>query len=259
MDDATTERYLARIGIEAVGPPDATTLHALQSGHLTSVPFENLDIHLGELVELTEEHLVDKIVRRRRGGFCYELNGLFAALLTALGYRVELLAARVFATPEQPGPPMDHLALRVDLDEPWLVDVGFGRNPVHPLRMASTGEQPDPEGSFALRPVDAASGDLDLLRDGEPQYRLEPRPRALRDFEPTCWYQQTSPRSPFTRGPTCSLRTGAGRVTLSGTRLVRTEHGERTERTLTEDEALATYREVFGMPLDRLPADPAQR
>src|SRR5919197_306204 len=166
-------------------------MHELQMRHLLTVPFENLSIHLGEPIVLEEKALLAKLVQRRRGGFCYELNGAFAGLLSALGFRVTLLAARVFGA-GGPGPPFDHLALRVDLREPWLVDVGFGRHSSHPLRADLRGEQPDPEGIFRVAERD--DGDLDVIRDGEPQYRVEPRGRALSDFEPTCWWQQTSPR-----------------------------------------------------------------
>src|SRR5690349_2377671 len=116
--------YLSRIGMpEELAPPSAELLRELHIRHLESVPFENLSIHLDEPIRLDEDALLDKIVRRRRGGFCYELNGVFAALLEALGFRVTRHAARVFSGDGQLGIPFDHLALIVDLDEEWLVDV----------------------------------------------------------------------------------------------------------------------------------------
>lgn len=251
MDRSQVESYLARIGAPRPDRPDLEALGRLQRAHLMTVPFENLSIHLGEPVLLDEPSLLAKLVDRRRGGFCYELNGAFASLLTALGYRVELLSARVFAGPT-PGPPFDHLALRVDLDEPWLVDVGFGRFSRQPLRLDARGPQSDPGGEFTL--VEHGS-DLDVLLDGEPQYRLDRRPYALSDFGPTCWWQATSPDSHFTRSPTCSLLTESGRITLSGTRLIRTTEEGREELVLGEDEALTAYRTHFGIALERLPAD----
>ncbi|MER8185042.1 arylamine N-acetyltransferase [Kitasatospora sp. NPDC094015] len=243
--------YLDRIGAPRPARPDAQALAALQSAHLLAVPFENLSIHLDEPVRLDLDLLLEKIVGRRRGGFCYELNGAFAELLRALGYRVTLHSARVFAG-ERPGPPQDHLALLVDLGEPWLVDVGFGRFSKLPLRLDERGEQPDPCGVFTVRPH---GEEVDVLLDGTPQYRLDLRPYRLTDFVPTCWWQTTSPDSHFTRSPTCSLLTEDGRVTISGTRLIRTTAVDgRTERVLGADEALAAYRELFGIVLDRLPA-----
>ncbi len=110
-----------------------------------TVPFENLSIHLGEPIDLDGDALFDKVVTRRRGGFCYELNGAFAQLLSALGFPVTLRAARVFAD-GVPNPPCDHLVLQVDAPGPWLVDVGFGDHSLRPLRRGDGGKQPDAAG-----------------------------------------------------------------------------------------------------------------
>lgn len=223
MDNDVVAAYLARIGAAPVPEPTESALRELCERHVRSVPFENLGIHLGEPRSLDEDALVDKIVRRGRGGLCFELNGLFALLLTALGYRVTLLGARVF--PFQDGstvrPSPDHVALRVDLARPWLVDVGFGPHASHPLRLTERGDQTDPAGRFELRPH-GSSGDVDLLRDGIPAYRIEDRPRTLADFRAACRYQQTSRESVFTRLLICSLPLPRGHVTLYGQLLIRT-------------------------------------
>jgi len=127
--------YLGRIGARRPTEPSLAGLRVLQERHLATVPFENLSIHLGEWIRLDEDALVDKVVRRGRGGFCYELNGAFAALLTALGYRVSLVSAQVYSPDGELSAPFDHMALLVDLAEPWLVDVGFGRFSRWPLRL----------------------------------------------------------------------------------------------------------------------------
>jgi N-hydroxyarylamine O-acetyltransferase len=243
--------YLSRIGATRPAAPTIDGLRDLQRRHLAAVPFENLSVHLREPIRLESEALVDKVVRRSRGGICYELNGAFAALLTTLGYRVELLSAQVFGADGEPGPPADHLALRVELAEPWLVDVGFGRFSRFPVSLTERGPQHDPDGEFTI--VDGDLGALDVWSDGKAQYRLEPTPRRLSDFGPMCWYHQTSPDSPFTRKVTCSLPTPTGRVTLSDNKLIRIDGDHRVERDLTDAEALATYRDVFGIMLDRLP------
>lgn len=255
MDQSTVTAYLTRIGA-APARPSRAALAELSARHQATVPFENLSIHLGEPISLAPDELVDKIVRRRRGGYCYELNGLFAELLTALGYPVTRLSARVYGKTGRLGPPYDHLALRVDLEQPLLVDVGFGRHAEYPLLLEERGEQTDPDGVFRLRP--AEFGDLDVVRDGEPAYRVENRPRELTEFAAMSWYQQTSPDSAFTKKPTCSLpRPGGGRITLSDRTLIRTApDGERTEEQLDESAALAAYRDVFGFELDRLPTPP---
>jgi len=119
--------YLHRIHYRGPLAPTAETLRALHLAHHLAVPFENLDIHLGQPIILDEARFYDKIVRRRRGGFCYELNGLFAALLRELGFDVTTLSARVIDTqPGMIGPEFDHLVLLVQLEERWLADVGFG-------------------------------------------------------------------------------------------------------------------------------------
>lgn len=254
MNESDVDAYLARIGTTRPARADVAVLRELQRAHLRAVPFENLSIHLGEPVLLDERSLLEKVVDRRRGGFCYELNGVFAALLTALGYEVTLLAARVFHG-YRPGPPLDHLALRVDLAEPWLVDVGFGAFSHHPLRLDRRGEQHDPGGVFQV--VAVPHGDLDVTMDGRPEYRLDPRPYELSDFTPACWWQQTSPQSHFTRSLTCSLLTESGRVTLSGNRrLIRTTTAGREERVLDDDQVLDAYRTHFGVDLDRAPTVP---
>jgi N-hydroxyarylamine O-acetyltransferase len=205
---------------------------------------------------LTEDALLEKVVDRRRGGFCYELNGLFGLALAALGYETTYLGARVFQ-PEGLGPPFDHLALRVDCPEPWLVDVGFGRHAEHPLRLDLRTDQGDPDGTFRL--VDTDEGDLDVWRDGRPQYRAELRPRALLDCEATCWWHQTSPRSHFTQSTVCSLLTETGRVTLSDGLLIRTVDGARHEEPLTSHAAvLDAYRTYFGIELERVPVRTAR-
>ena len=125
LEDAAADAYLARIGAAT----DAS-LAELQERHLRTVPFENLDIHLGVPIVLDPAAMVGKLVDRRRGGFCYELNGSFAGLLRTLGHRCTLLAAKVCGEDGRLGPPFDHLALLVHDREdgaPFLVDVGFGR------------------------------------------------------------------------------------------------------------------------------------
>jgi N-hydroxyarylamine O-acetyltransferase len=255
MDDQTARRYLERIGAPVPGEPTAEALRELQLKHLRAVPFENLSIHLGEPIVLDEAALVGKIVDRRRGGFCYELNGLFAGLLRALGFPVAVLAARTYTPEGALSHPLDHALLRVDLDDRYLVDVGFGAHSSYPLRHDWPEPQADPGGEFLV--VDGPDGDVDVALDGVPQYRAEARPRELSDFGPTCWWQQTSPDSHFTQSLTCSRLTPEGRVTLSGNRLITTVAGERTERLLGDDDAVhEAYRTHFGFELDRLPTPP---
>ncbi|MEV6053986.1 arylamine N-acetyltransferase [Streptomyces sp. NPDC052107] len=269
MNSSQVEAYLRRIGAEHPRLPTGRALRELQVRHLRTVPFENLSIHLGEEIVLEEERLLDKVIGRGRGGFCYELNGAFGALLAALGYEVELLAARVYGDEGRLGIPYDHLALRVRTveGETWLADVGFGAHSHYPLRYAEREEQVDPAGVFRVVAAgpdaagvsgggSAGSGDLDVVRDGRPQYRLETRPRVLGDFAAGAWWHSTSPLSHFTRSLVCSRVTeDGGRITLSG-RELKTTAGDGTCGTReleTDEEVLTAYRERFGIELDRVP------
>jgi len=254
MSASWVDGYLTRVNASRPAAADLQALRELQLAHLYAVPFENLSVHLGEPIVLDQDALTSKVAQRRRGGFCYELNGAFAALLTELGFGVSLLQARVFGACDLPGPPFAHMTLRVDLAEPWLVDVGFGRFAEQPLSLNSRDDQPDPAGTFRLADSPSGHGDLDVFADGKPAYRVDPRPCALADLAPTCWYQQTSPVSHFTQSLTCSIPTKSGRVTLSGDRLILTEGGNRDERTLADDaDILDAYRHYFGIDLDRVP------
>lgn len=256
LSEAQVNAYLDRIGIERPDQPDADYLRRLHSRHLHTVPFENLSIHLGEDISLETGALFEKIVTRRRGGYCFEVNGAFAALLRSLGYRVSLVAARVHGGPSGFGP-LSHLALRVDIDEPWLVDVGFGRNPEFPVRLDERGEQNDVRGVFRIETTD--QGDLDVYRDGSVLYRIEQRPRELDDFKVAHWYLRTWPGSHFVRSPFATLFTDEGTITLAGRRLITTEGTTRLEEELESDEqALAAYRKYFGLDLDRVPIPPSQ-
>lgn len=268
MNSSQVDAYLRRIGAEHPQEPTGRALRELQLRHLRTVPFENLSIHLGEEIVLEEERLLDKVIGRGRGGFCYELNGAFGTLLAALGYGVELLAARVYGDEGRLGIPYDHLALRVRTveGETWLADVGFGAHSHYPLSCAEREEQVDPAGLFRMVAAgpdaagvsggSAGSGDLDVVRDGRPQYRLETRPRALGDFTAGLWWHSTSPLSHFTRSLVCSRVTeDGGRITLSGRELTTTAgDGTRGTRELeTDEEVLTAYREGFGIELHRVP------
>ena len=258
MDHETVLAYLDRMGVSASTAGDAAGLRTLHREHQMTVPFENLSIHLAEPISLEERDLIDKIVRRRRGGFCYELNGAFALLLEALGARVSRVAAQVYGEAGL-SPPFDHLALIVraaDGSGPWLADVGFGSHSDYALLLDARDDQDDPAGRFRL--ADADAGDIDVLKDGKPQYRLEIRERSLADCVPTCWWQQTSPLSHFTQSTICSKLTPGGRESISGRMLIQTQDGTRTEQQLDTDEALlAAYRDHFGVTLSRVPDNPA--
>ncbi|MBI5876926.1 MAG: arylamine N-acetyltransferase [Chloroflexi bacterium] len=227
------DAYLTRIGYRGQVAADLTTLNGIHRAHMRVVPFENLDIMAGRPIVLDEARLFDKLVRRRRGGFCYEQNGLFAAMLRAIGFEVSLLSARVATAEGGWGIPFDHLTLAVHLDELWLADVGFGDSFQEPLRLVEHGDQI--RGGVTYR-VTLGGDERVLWQAGHTQYTFALAPRAsLADFESGSHYHQTSPLSSFTRSLVCSLAAPDGRVTLSGRRLIVTAGGQRTERELSSE------------------------
>jgi N-hydroxyarylamine O-acetyltransferase len=248
------EPYLRRINYTGPTEPTAPALRELHLAHLLAVPFENLDIHLGREIVLDEEKLLSKIVRQHRGGFCYELNGAFAALLRELGFEVALLSAGVARAEGGFDPPFDHMTLMVRLEDRWLADVGFGDSFREPLLLDSREQQTQNGEAYKL--LDAEDEHLILERlEGEswkPQYRFTLQPYQLSDFAEMCRYHQTSPESPFTQRRTCSLATPEGRITVTGMRLITSVRGERDERELSSPAEYAnTLREHFGVTLDQ--------
>ncbi len=228
--------YLARIHYRKPLKPDVQTLHELQLAHMLSVPFENLDIGLKRPIQLSEDALWNKIVVQKRGGFCYELNGLFAALLKEIGFQVTYLNGRVYNSEGKLGIDFDHLTLLVKAsDKPgrWLVDVGFGDSFTRPLSFEEPGEQVQGLRSYRLEQMPDGNAVWQKNYDGswEHHYFFDLQPRNFPvDYESGCLYHQTSPRSSFTRGSLISKATPDGRVTLEDKRLIITRNGQRSER-----------------------------
>jgi len=248
------EAYLQRIGYHGTREPTVDTLVQLHRAHMYSVPFENLDIPLGQPIVLSLPALFEKVVRRRRGGFCYELNALFGWCLQQLGFQVETLSARVFNGGVL-GPEFDHMLLLVSGSETSIADVGFGDSFLEPLSLGR-GELAQHGRSYRLV---EQGGDWELHQqipgaDWQPQYVFSLLPRKLEDFDSMCRYQQTSPASGFTRKSVCSLATRSGRVTLSNGRLIVTREGHRRERAIAGvAEYLALLWEHFGIDLGHEP------
>jgi N-hydroxyarylamine O-acetyltransferase len=243
--------YLERINYCGSLTPTADTLRQLQIAHLSAVPFENLSIHAKQPIVLEDNALFSKIVERRRGGFCYEANGLFASLLCALGFRVALLPAGVANSEGGFGPDFDHMGLMVMLEQRWLADVGFGDSFREPLLLDKQCEQI--QGKRAYQIVPDGSHLILMQRDVEDiwksRYRFTLQPYNYSDYAEMCHYHQTSPQSHFTRARICSRATEEGRLTLSEMRFIITsENGERQERTLaTQKEYETILREYFGI------------
>ncbi len=245
------DAYLHRIRYSGVRTPTADTLHALHRAHMLSVPFENLDIHLGRPIVLDEEKLFEKIVRQRRGGFCYELNGLFAALLRDLEFQVTMLSARVHQGGTI-GREFDHMTLLVQCEERWLADVGFGDSFIEPLRLDDPGTQIQNGIGYRIE----RQGDIWMMMQQRPTeewaitYQFEIQPRRLQDFTGMCRWHQESSESHFTQKRICSLATQNGRTSVSDTRLIVTEHGQRREQILSSEyDSSTALKSYFGIEI----------
>lgn len=259
-------RDLARIGLDPDGAysPTRATAERLQRAHVRSVPFETLSItgdpfghRDGDGVSLDVSDLYEKIVERRRGGFCYELNGLFGWLLAELGFDAERVAARVVTG--DGSPPANHLTHVVALGRRYVVDVGLGiptmRLPL-PLdgdaRTDAAGvewrvdecDRPDADYVVRFREPGRESG---AARDWTDRYLFRDVPRQMAYFEATCEYLATAPESPFTGDPVVTIATDAGHAKLTTTTLSRGVGGELDETTVAEDEWYDVAAREFGL------------
>jgi N-hydroxyarylamine O-acetyltransferase len=197
------------------------------------VPFENLDIHWKKPIVLDTDRFYSKIVESGRGGFCYELNGLFNELLQAVGFETRLVSARVHMGDGKFGPEYDHAAIIVTIDgQEYLADVGFGDFIAEPLRFELDAEQLDREGVFVIKRHDKQYFEVAKKTvDGawQPEYIFKSAGRVLSEFREMCDFQQYSPESHFTKGKVCSLMTINGRKTLSDKKFIVTVEGEKIE------------------------------
>jgi N-hydroxyarylamine O-acetyltransferase len=253
------QAYIERINYRGSLAPTAQTLRELQVAHLLAVPFENLSIHANQPIVLDDDALFDKVVVRRRGGFCYELNGLFAALLRGLGFKVEMLSASVANAEGSFGPDFDHMTLAVTLGERWLADVGFGDSFLEPLLLDERREQVQGERAYeiienaahlVLRQRGDVHGKGQQEGEWKNQYRFTLQPYSYADYAEMCVYHQTSPQSHFTKARICTRATPEGRITLSEMRLITTVGSERQERMLSDTEEYARIlRELFGIAM----------
>ena len=249
--------YLRRINYAKPVNPDSKTLRGLQAAHMQAIPFENLDIGLKRPILINEEALWQKLVIGKRGGVCYELNGLFAWLLKRIGFDVTYLNARVYSHRDgQLGIDFDHLALLAQVpgeSERWLADVGFGDSFNEPLLFKMDTEQIQGLRAYRLEEVTDGYVVWQKNYDGtwERQYFFDLLPHNFpAEYEAACLYHQTSPKSGFTRSRIISLATPDGRISLENGRLILTVNGQRRERPVTgKEEYNSLLKEHFGIEL----------
>lgn len=253
LNDKDQNAYFDRLAYTGPRTASLPVLTALHQAHLQHIPFENLDISLGRKLNLSPSALLDKVLHKKRGGFCYELNHLFGLLLESLGFEVSRLSARVF-NGQQYGPDFDHMLLLVKAEgQSWLADVGFGDCFRTPLSLDGGGVH-ELGMHYSLQAGEGGQLVLMQARDGaaaHPEYCFSLRDHAIEDFYDMCLYQQTSPASHFTQKSICSIATPDGRVSVSNNKCIMTRIADRHVHSIADEaEYRQILREHFGVNLD---------
>lgn len=249
-DESFVERYLQRIEYEGTLDCDISTLRRLQMQHLLTVPFENLSIFYNRKVEFSIKEIWNKIVLNRRGGVCYEINGLFLELLRRIGFNAKYVAAKVIETSSE----QDHVFIIVNIDEQdWLVDVGFGDNFFEPIKLVLDEIQEDDKGYFKI--VKAGEDTYRLLKsinkvDFTVRYTFDLQERKLEEFKERYEYFATSPESRFRKNRLCSIEKRNGRVSLTDSYISISEDGKYIKKQIdNERDFIDNLEKKFGIYL----------
>lgn len=244
---AETQLYLERIGYRGTVSANIATLMNLHEAHLFKVPFENLDIHLRRRFDLKPENIFDKVVIRKRGGFCYELNLCFQSLLRDLGFDTRILAARVYDSEGKGGPEYDHMCLLVKLNRDFLADVGFGDFFIRPIELSEE-TQYDGRNYFRIVPTDPGNYDVLMSPDGadfKRKFNFSLREVAPSDFDAECEDKQINPESHFVRNLICTRPTAGGRVTVYNNKFIEHLNGVRHETEFLPDALASILQDRF--------------
>ena len=252
--------YLERINFNGVIKNDLQSLTALQYQHLLNIPFEDVDIFYGAPIALDVNSFHNKIVLQKRGGYCYELNGLFCQLLLTLGFDVSMVSGRV-ADGKSYGPEYDHMVLLVKLsDKEWLVDVGFGDFALMPLMIEPGMIQDDGRNAYRVRDNISLNGQhyfgVEKWNKAKKRFKVEylftTNPKPLSAFAAMHHFHQAAPTSHFVRNFICSIPTPNGRVSIVNNKLIKTENGKK-EPSLISSELQRFYmlKDLFGIELKK--------
>jgi N-hydroxyarylamine O-acetyltransferase len=242
------KEYLERIRFDGPVCADLKTLGALQRAHTHAIPFENLDVQLGRPVSIALEPSFDKLVRRRRGGWCFEMNRVFGWALQEIGFDVTRLSAGVHRIRIGDFQLGNHLCLRVMLDQPYLVDVGFGGSLTGPMPLRA-GDRDDPPYQLNLSETPDGFWRFTETAHGDPatfDFKNEIADEAR--FEAKCQYLQTSKDSGFVQSLVVQRRAGDSHLTLRG-RVLSIAHPTHLEKSLlhSADELVETLRTRFDL------------
>jgi len=248
------EKYLKRIDFQGPVYIHKDVLFKLQKNHLLNIPFENLDIYYGKKINLSIDKLYQKIIIDERGGFCYELNGLFYNLLKQIGFNAKLISARVHSKNGKYSPEYDHLAIIVAIDDnEYLVDVGFGKFSLEPLRFQMTESIEDVLGQFKFDKLNIDYYRINEIIDNNliPQYIFSDKERKFQEFEERCKFHQTSENSHFTKKKLISITTKDGRITLNDSLLKITRFGTKKEIEFNENDFETKLKQFFNIEIEK--------
>jgi N-hydroxyarylamine O-acetyltransferase len=246
------KQYLSRFNATEFQETNLENLTKLQQLHMYHIPFENLDVMHRRPIYLEKEQFYKKIVLNNRGGFCYELNGLFTWLLRKLGYHASVVAGTV-STPDGGWVKSDsHAAVIVELNQPYLVDVGFGDSFRQPLTLDGK-EYRDVSGTYKVEKKSGLVFDLICKEksDNPILYRFNDKERELPYFYKGCVFHQVSPESNLTKRDTATIATKDGRITLTGNTLTITEKEKKSKRELTGAEKNIALEQYFGINMSK--------
>jgi len=244
--------YLRRIKFTDTPVVNKNVLYKLQKNHILNVPFENLDIHYGNKINLSTTDIYKKIILENRGGFCYELNGLFCKLLKEIGFNARLISACVHIKNDQYSPEYDHMAIMVTLEnQNYLVDVGFGKFTLEPLVIKTEQKITDDFGQFQF---DIYKTDYYRINEARgnilvPQYIFKTIERELFEFAERCDFHQTNNESHFRKQKLISISTSDGRITLNNSRLKITKVGVEQEIKFGENEFETKLKHYFDIEM----------
>lgn len=244
--------YLHRIDYTGTPKADIETVARMMRRQLFSVPFENLDVQAGKIVSLVPEDIVEKIVGRKRGGYCYEVNGLFAMALESLGIAYQFVAARPMFYPARR--PRTHMALVLTLGaERWLCDLGFGSYGIRaPMRLSALDvEIAQDDDTFMLTLGDDGFYLLRAKVDGQwtNQYAFDLSPQEWVDFVPANYLNSTHPEAIFVRMTIAVLMTESGRKILGGDSFKIVTYGRTEQRTVAPNELAEVLAREFGLTM----------
>ena len=248
--------YLNRIGFAGTINTDLHTLCRLHEHHVFSIPFEDLDIQAGVPIHLSRNAFYEKLVTRKRGGYCYEVNGLFHQLLLHLGFKADLVSARI-RRGRNFGSEYDHLAIVVHLaGKTYLVDVGYGDFSLKPLVIEPGLRQSDGRNFYLIDEVlieDRNYYSVAKWNTGRHNYVIEyyftTIARTLEEFRERNNWQQSSPDSHFTQNLICSLPTHDGRISIVNNRLITTVGTTKKETHIADGQLPVLLKRYFGISL----------